>query len=527
MDGRSLGLGAPLSRRSFLRYGSAAAAGFVGLSHLPRLRSESVQEITAGRTGGTLIFAEGTGPNSLDPLGPGLSTPLLGYWRQMFDTLVWSENGKLVPQLATSWKTVDDLTWEFTLRRNVKFHNGEPFDANSVKFTMDRILDPSEASTQAARFTALKSVDVVDPYTVRFNTTTPFPVLLLGLTQAFIVPAQYTSQNPQQALAHPVGTGPFKFQSWQQGASMTLLANKSYWQGPPQLDQLVIHVIADDSSRLAALKAGQADIAMNLPLDDLATVQADPNLKVVGSYIDNSLVLEFDTVHGGPTANVKVRQAINYAINKDQINKSLLLNRLKPLAGQLLTSDALGWDPKVKEVPYDPEKAKHLLKEAGYPNGFETEVNGPIGKYTADQDMVIAIASQLNKVGIKAKANPMDYPLFVQKLTANQLGPMFLIGWFSFGDPALAEVWLTSKSTLGHYYNDSNYDALVQQGASQLNTQARKQTYYQAAQYMHNQAMCGWLFQDATYYGVSKKVTNFVARKDEIQDFFKTGIRNK
>ncbi len=522
MDERLI-LNSALTRRRLLQFGVLAGASWTGLGLLEACGTSTSTSTTAP-TGGTLIFGEGTGPANLDPLGPGGSTPLLGYWRQMFDTLVWYENGKVVPQLATSWKNVDDLTWEFKLRTGVKFHNGEAFDATAVKFTLDRILDPKQKATQASRFTALKSVEVVDPQTVRMHTTTPFPVLLLGLTQAFIVPPLYTAQSPDKALTAPVGTGPFKFDAWQQGAQLSYVANTGYWGGRPKLDKLVFRVISDDAARLAALKAGEIHIDMNLPLDAIDAVSSDPNLKVAKAFIDNSLILEMDTLRGGPTADPKVRMAINYAIDKDGINKTLLSGKLRPLAGQLLTDDAFGWNPNVKQVPYDPNMAKQLLTQAGYPNGFDTQVNGPIGKYTADRDIVIAVADQLNKVGIRAKANPMDYGLFVQKLISNQLGPMFLVGWFSFGDPALAEIWLSSKSTLGHYYQDPTYDDFITRGASDLDQKTRQATYFQAAQYMHDQAMAAWLFQAATYYGVSKKVTGFAPRNDELPFFYSVAI---
>lgn len=218
-----------LTRRQLMKYGLVAGAGVAGAGLLEAcLTSPST---ATGQTGGTLVFGEGSGPSTLDPLGLGGTALPNEYWRQMYDTLVFYENGKIVPQLATTWKNVDDLTWEFTLRSGVKFHNGETFDANAVKFTMDRILDPNHKSTQRSRFTALKAVEVVDPQTVRMTTTVPFPVLLIGLTFAYIGAPLYTTQNPEKALTSPVGTGPFKFESWQQGAQFTFSANSTYWGG--------------------------------------------------------------------------------------------------------------------------------------------------------------------------------------------------------------------------------------------------------------------------------------------------------
>jgi peptide/nickel transport system substrate-binding protein len=515
-----------LTRRRVLQYGIAGIGSVAGLGLLEACGTSATSGTQVAQ-GGTLVFAEGTGPAHLDPIGPGLSSPLLGVWRQMYDTLVWTDsNLKVIPQLATSWKNLDDLTWEFKLRDGVKFHNGEAFTADAVKFTLERIVDPKQKSTQSARFTELDSVTVVDPLTVRIKTKHPFPVLLLGLTQAFIVAPQYVSQNPAQAATNPVGTGPFKFVSWTQGDRLTFAANKSYWGEKPIVDQVVFRVIPDDASRLAALKAGEVHIDMILPIDSIEAVSSDSNLRVEQSFIVNSLILMMDNMRGGPTANPVVRQAINYAIDKEGINKSLLRGKLRPLDGQLATREAFGYDPNVKAYPYDPEKAKALLTQAGYPNGFETVINGPIGKYTSDRDIVIAVADGLGKVGIKAKANPMEYGLFVQKLLASQLSPMFLIGWYTFGDAALADIWLTSLTgAYGHYYSPSPYDDLVTQGATALDPKARQAAYNKVAEYQHDQALAAWLFQAADYYGVSKKVVGFHGRPDETTYLLPTGFQ--
>lgn len=511
------------SRRDFIRLGAAAgtavASGAFAGSH-------SAPAFGAGAPGGILIFGEGTGPDALDPLGPNGSTPRFGYYMQLFDTLAFYQNGKINPALATSWKILDPLTWEFQLRSGVTFHNGEAFDANAVKFSIDRILDPNQKSTQRARFTEVSGAEVVSPYTVRIHTRTPFPVLLIGLTQAFIVPPKYTTANPEYAAQHPVGTGPFKFADWRVGNYVRYTANKSYWRGAPKLDGMEFRVIPDDATRLAALKAGEVHIDMNLPLDAIDAVARDPNLRALSAFIGEAQIIEFETLNGGPTANQMVRQAMNYAVNKEEIIKTLLDGKEKPLQGQLITPGILGFNPNVHEYPYDPGKAKELLAQAGYPNGFDTVVNGPIGKYTADREIVNAVAAQLQQVGIRAKANPMEYSLFAQKLTANQLGPMFLIGWYSFGDPALAEIWLTSKSTLGHYYNDATYDKLVFGASEALDPKERQRLYNQAAQYMHDQALALFLFQPATYYGVSKKVSGFTPRDDELPYFYPVSLNS-
>lgn len=500
------------NRRGVLRLvGYVAAAMMVGAG------STACMSPGSGDAGGsTLVFAEGTGPSSIDPLGPGITGPGLRAWRQMYDTLVWFEDGKFVPQLATSWKTVDPLTWEFTLRENVKFHNGEPFDANAVKFTMDRILDPAQNATQRSRFGTVDSVEVVDATTVRIHTKRPAPVLLLGLTQAFIVPPKHTAENGGKAPDEPVGTGPFKFVSWRQGEKISFTANEDYWGGAPKVQNLEMRVIPDDATRLDSFMAGEVDINMNLPISTIDTVKRHEEASVMHEFSRAALLLEFDTTHGGPMADPLVRQALNYAVDKEALIATILNDTQRPLDGQVESAASLGYNKSLSAYPYDPEKAKQLLAQAGYPNGFETVINGPIGKYPADRDLVIAIAAQLEKVGVRATPNVTDFGSFIQAVGATKAGPMFLIGWYDFGDPALSTSWFTSESTLGQYYADPTYDSLIAQASSTLDVEKRQRLYERASQHMHDEAMALFLTQPAMYYGVSKQVTGFVPRDDEL-----------
>lgn len=503
------------SRRDVLRFGAYGSALVVVGGSAVACAAPSGSS-SGGGAGSTLVYAEGTGPSSLDPLGPGITGPGLRAWRQMYDTLVWFENGDFVPQLATSWKNVDPLTWEFVLRQNVSFHNGEAFDANAVKFTMDRIMNPDQNATQRSRFGRLDSVEVVDSHTVRFHTKAPFPVLLLGLTQAFIVPPKYVAANGGKAPAKPVGTGPFQFESWSQGEKIVYTANKGYWGGAPKADRLEMRVIPDDSTRLDSFMAGEVHVNMNLPIAAIDTVKANKNAQVVHEFSRAALLLEFDTTHGGPTANKLVRQALNYAVDKQSLISTILNNTQRPLDGQLESPASLGYNKSLKAFPHDPAKAKALLAEAGFPNGFDMVINGPIGKYPADRDLVIAICSQLEAVGVRAKPNLTDFGSFIQSVGATKAGPAFLIGWYDFGDPALSTSWFTSASTLGKYYADNTYDDLIAKASSTLDDSERQSLYEQASQHMNDEAMALFLTQPAMYYGLAKGVTGFTARDDEM-----------
>ena len=447
------------TRRDFMRATLLAGAGLATLD----LASCIGQPSSSSQLADTLIVGLGGGPANLNPIGAGQTTQLYAYWRAIFDTLIWTDhNHNYIPRLATSWKAVGDTTWEFALRKNVQFHNGEPFDATSVKFTMDQILDPNNLATIRASLSGVKAVEIVDPYTIRIHTTTPFPTLLVALTQAPIVPAKYVSSNPGQALQHPIGTGPFKFAEWIQGDHISLARNDNFYLQKPPTANLDIRIIPDDSARVAALQAGNIHIAQTIPFDAILEVSNTAGVAIKSSYVDAALVIEFDTVNGGPVTNPLVRQALNFAVDKEQINNTIMSGKEKLIAGQVLTEGLLGYNSALKPVPYDPAKAKQLLAQAGYPNGFDLTLNGPTGRYPADVDILTAVAAQLAKVGVRAQANPMNTSVWATKLNNGGLSPAFLVAWYSFGEPGLAMNWMTLYSASGkYYYKEAQYNSLV------------------------------------------------------------------
>ena len=512
------------SRRDFIKAGIyTGAAGLM----VPDLLSCIGQPSTSAKPtkGGTLIFGEASGPLALDPLGTNSSGAAFGFYYQIWDALVRrDDNHNFVPGLATSWKTLDSNTWEFTLRTGVTFHNGEPFDANAVKFTADRILSGKYNSSQAATLAPVIGVDVVDAATVRFRTKNPLPTMLFVLFQVFIIAPKYTTDQPDKALTSPIGTGPFKFVGWTAGDRMTLKANDSYWGGRPNIDYLIMRIIPDASARLAALEAGDIHIDDNVPLDSVDAVAKLPNLRIAGANTDAALIIEFNTIEGGPLANPQVRQALNYAVDKETISKSLLVGKLRPLQGQLITAGALGFNPDVKEFPYDPTKAKQLLTQAGYANGFDMTLSGPAGHYPSDKEIMLAVAAQLAQVGVRANVVPLDTGVWLTTMGASKFHGAFLVSWANFGDAGYAALRLSDFSSLGVYYHDPTYDQLTTAGTQTLDPKQRQTTYNQLAQYMHDQALALFLFQGAVYFGISSKVTGFTARFDEMPFFYNTSL---
>ncbi|MSQ54306.1 MAG: hypothetical protein EXR31_02950 [Betaproteobacteria bacterium] len=462
-----------------------------------------------------LVIAQGAGPTNLDPLKE-QAGPMMSVWMLLYDGLTRrTDDGRIEPALSTSWRALSDTLWEFKLREGVRFHNGEPFTAEAVKFTLDRILEKSRGSQALSRLPQLMQVDVVDPLTVRIHTKGPAPTLPNGLGWAFIVPPKYTQEKGDaHAAQNPVGTGPFKFVRWRQAELIEMVKHPEYFGSKPKIDRVTVRQIPDDSTRMASLLSGETHIAVQIPPDLVKTVASHPGSQVLSVGALMGIVLEFDTLRG-PLVNKKVRQAINYGIDKESLVRDLLAGQGQPLQGQVLTPGAFGFNSQLKPYPYDPERARQLLREAGVPPGQTLALSTPVGRYIGDRELAIAVAGQLEKIGLKINVVPKEWGVFIKELRADQLGPMFLIGWYNYGDASFALSHFTSRSTFGIYQKHQEFDELVQQGQAQLDPKARGLAYQRATELMREEAPAAFLLQLPAIYGVSKRVTGFKPRPDE------------
>ena len=281
---------------------------------------------------------------------------------QMLEPLVATDaHGKLVPRLAISWTPESPDTWRFRLREGVKFHDGKPFSADDVKFTLDYIIAPKSLYGTKARISRIDNVTVVDGSTIVIKTKGPFPTLLNGLTNIPIEPKHYVESAGRSGMtAAPMGTGPFKLARWVPGDRVEFTANPIYWGGKPQIERLVIRQVPEGSTRVATLLAREVAISEELPIDLLSTVDKSRDAAVVSVESTVGLLLTFDT-RKGPLADRRVRLAMNLAIDKQAILDRLLLGRGTLLQGQMLTSNTFGFNPDLKPFPYDPKRAKALL----------------------------------------------------------------------------------------------------------------------------------------------------------------------
>lgn len=432
--------------------------------------------------------------------------------------------GKPVPALAEKWETLDDLTWRFHLRKGVKFHDGAPFTAADVKFTIDYVLDPKTKYGTATRISQIDSVAVVDEHTVDIKTKAAFPTLLIGLGNIVIEPKHYHEQGgPDAMLKKLVGTGPFVFSKWLPADSYELVANPNYWGGKPKVDKLVFRQIPEGATRVASLLAGETHIIEEIPVDLAPRVKGNRNAELAAVETSGSFVLTYDT-RKPPFNDPKVRLAMDYAVDKKTINEQLLGGLATVLDGQLLTSTTFGHNPNLKPRPYDPAMAKKLLAEAGYPNGFTTSITNRSGRYVSDVEIGNAIGGYLEKVGVKTQVNVVEGGVYSKMATAMDLGPMHLVGWYSLGDADFNTVWFTEGGKR-NFWVSPEYEKLFVEARSTVDEKKRLAAYARMMEIMHEENPAMFLFGLPSIYGKSKKLTGFTAPSDRLMRLSKADIQ--
>jgi peptide/nickel transport system substrate-binding protein len=440
----------------------------------------------------------------------------LSLLEQTNDPLLARDNkGDLHPALATSWEPIDPTTMRFHLRQGIKFSDGGDFTADDVVFTINRVIDPKNAYAMLSRIGQVQSATAVDKYTVDIKTKTVFPTLLRGLSDIIIEPQHYYEKaGPDAVASHPIGTGPFIFQEWVPGDHYTLTANKTYWGGAPKFDKLVIRTIPDGSTRVASLVTGESQIIEEVPIDLIDQVNESGTAKVDEISTTVGLVLTFDPTIK-PFDDPKVREAFDYAIDKPLILKQILKGQGEILQGQVLTKGVLGWNPDLQARPYDPAKAKKMLRDAGYDFNTPVPITTQNGKYASDTDICNAVAGMLNQIGVKATVNVVEGGVFQQMSTAQKLGALYMIGWYSVGDADFASVWYT-KGGYRTKWVDPEYERLFVAARSTTDVAERIRDYHQMMEILNQQTPSLFLFGLPSLYGVGNDITGFGAAADKL-----------
>jgi peptide/nickel transport system substrate-binding protein len=459
----------------------------------------SWDEKACGRVGGTLVFAQGQETVGLDAhiITDGFSA---NNTSNLYDTLVrFRADGTAVePSLAESWTaSPDGLVWTFKLRKGVKFHDGTPFDAEAVKFNVERQVNPKHTyhhgSFDYAGFTYqnLKAVEVVDASSVRFRLTAPFAPFLANMAMFTTTINSPTAVRKygKDYFKHPVGTGPFKFVEWVQKDHVTYEANKEYWAGRPCVDRLIIRGIPDNTVRVLELEKGTLHIMDQTSPTDYERIRKNKDLVLfTGPGLNTGYIAM--NVEKEPFNDVRIRRAVNHAINKAVLVRAFYLGIGTP-AKNPMPPTIWSYNDAVQDYEYSVAKAKELLAEAGYPNGFSTELwwpNRARPYLTQPQKIAEAMQQMLAQVGVRAKLVTFEWGAFLSK-ASNAEHPMMIIGWTGDnGDPdnflyALLDKDNAVKGTAQNYAfykSDALHDLLIR--AQRTSNQAERTRLYQQAQ---------------------------------------------
>ncbi len=474
----------------------------------------------------TLTIGQGAIPISGDPAFD-TNALAMAVYRFVFDTLATSEQGKLTPSLAESWQAVNNTTWEFKLRKGVKFHNGEDFNAAAVKFSIERILNPDNKSPWRSRIVDLDHVDIVDDYTVRVVTKKTVGTLVSSLLTIFIVPPKYFQQVGADKFADaPVGTGPFKFVSYDKLTQFKVAAADSSWRGKPTLTQVTWKKIPEESTRVAALEAGELDAASDIPPEVVDGLKAK-KLNILDVPIAQSNVINIRPTNDNALKNKLVRQAINYAVDKETILKTVMGGHGRILDGQLVGPDAFGYCPDLKAYPYDPKKAKDLLTQAGFPNGINIKMAGSTGRYPKDKEVAQAVVAQLGDAGIKVDLEFVENVVFSQKSADGTLGPdAYIYGWQYMPGMDISEpspFFLSSERR--NLLKDLEYDKLYGAMSSAVDSAARQKAACDLSSWFRENTPVLFLWQFSSINVVQPYVQGYVPRSDRTVDLMKVVIQ--
>lgn len=449
--------------------------------------------------------------NDVDTFDPTMSTNTSTHniTINIFDTLVrLADNGRdFVPELAESWRVVDATTWQFKLRRGVKFHNGEDFNAEAVKFTLDSTLDAGRNTRQRPTYAAFKEVRVDDASTVSFITHKPYAITLTQIQSLMIMPPGYVKRVGWEEFGRkPVGTGPFKLRDWQKDVRVVLEAHDGYWKGKPKVRTLAFKPIPEDASRIAALQRGEVDIIDALPYDRIREIEGSPGLRI-SQRQGEQIYIGLDTIRFEPFKKREVRQALNHAINADAIVKSLLLGYGVRLNGPFFPVTP-GYDASLAPYPYDPDRAKRMLAQAGYPNGFDVEfaLSPGLQGIAKGQEVGEAIAGQLARVGVRAKIDIHESAAMFSNYAAKKF-QMYMFPWKSSPESGRHLETLLHSKTRGYYYQNPDADRLLEAYFSALDAKKRQDVGRELLVFLREDAPWIFLYQQQDLFGVRKNVS--------------------
>lgn len=477
---------------------------------------------------GRVVVALGSDTSTQDPH---MHTERMGILinQHLFDSLLTRDTRtyKPVPHLAESVRNVNPTTWELKLKRGVTFHNGEPFTAESVKFSIERILNPDQKSPIRGNFTWVKAVEVVDDHTVRIATEKPYPLFheILTFGNFAMLPPKYVKEKGDAHFArNPVGTGPYKFVEWRKGERTTLEANEQYWKGAPAIKTLVFRVIPETATQIAELLSGGVDILRAVPPDQIPAIERSGVARVTATKILRVVFLQLDgdgRAGNTPLTDVRVRRAINHAVNVNEIIQKVLGGKAVPTPGGT-NPMAFGYDPAIRSYALDPAQAKKLLAEAGFPNGLELTLNTYAGSIVSVDQVAQAIMGYLANVGIRAKVRHFaDVGQYLANFRGSKLDGITLASWgynSVFDSDALFYVHFHTKQPYA-YNTAAGMDEWLDEARATVDPKKRQELYSRLQRFVVDRAYWVPMYAQYTIEAVTNKL-NYEASGDEIMRIF-------
>jgi len=492
--------------------------------------SAAAQDLTVGL---------GANVTSIDPHFHNLS-PNSSVAAHIFDRLIHQdEKQRLVPGLATEWKAIDATTWEFKLRQGVKFHDGSEFTAEDVVATLKRVpWVPNSPSSFSIYTRAITETIVVDPHTIRFKTKEPYPLLPVDLSTINIVSRKHEQSPPGDFSGGKaaIGTGPFRFVEYVPGDRIVLTRNNDYWGDKPHWQKVTLKLITNGAARVNALLAGDVQIIDQVPTVDIAKLKTNADINLSRIVSNRLIYLHVDSFRdqspfvtdkagavlpNNPLKDRRVRLAISKAINRQAIVERIMDGEAIP-AGGLLPEGFFGASPKLKAEPFDPEGAKKLLTEAGYPNGFGLTLHGPNDRYPNDEKIIQAIGPMLSRVGIDTKVVSLPWATFASQSSAPTYAfSLMLVGWGS-GTGEVSSPLRSLIATVGPgrgasnrgRYSNPKVDSLLQEALNTVDDEKREKLLQEASEVaMADQAIIPLHYQVNVW--ATRKGLSYTPRADE------------
>ncbi|MBP3041223.1 ABC transporter substrate-binding protein [Bacillaceae bacterium Marseille-Q3522] len=467
----------------------------------------------------TLVIAQSSDLTTMDPQNS-LSTTGDRVFRNMFNRLFYRDkNMEIQPELVETYENIDDVTWRFTLKKDVKFHNGDPLTAEDVKFSLERVMNDSSLK-EYPYFRQILQVNVIDETTVEIKTDGPMPTLLrlLAKSGSDVLPKNYFEEvGLEEFLKNPVGSGPYKFSEWIRDDRVVLEANDEYFADAPKWKEVIVRSIPESSTRVGELFTGGIDVAADIPPNEWDRVKSEDGVSLVTGDSTRIMLLVVRTTEGYPTADPKVREAIDLAINDQAIIDSLLKGTGVPVRSRV-PEGVFGSNPELYNTyVYNLDRAKELLAEAGYEDGLEITLTASKGRYPLDGEIAEMITGMLGEAGITVNLKLLESSAYIEDYNSYANEELFMI--------ALADGLLDASYSLVHYtkdratgqtdYYNEEVENLYYEAGRDLNQETRLEKYNRIQEIVAEERPHIFLLQQGVNYGVSDKV-NFTPRLDEV-----------